>query len=144
MRSELITRALGFAGLLPFYLFLAGLLWLVDYPRALSAQGFIIYSLAILCFLAGAVWGDARRLPSEQQTWRLLVSNGLVIFAVVSMLTAQLVLAAFLLMLGYLALLWYERRVDSHRDWYSAMRAQLTSGVVVAHLLYMGVHSAGA
>jgi hypothetical protein len=72
------------------------------------------------------------------------VSNGLVIFAVVSLLTAQLVLAAFLLMLGYLALLWYERRVDSHRDWYSAMRAQLTSGVVIAHLLYMGVHSGGA
>ena len=141
MQSKLITRCLGFAGLFPFYLFLAGLVLLQDYPRALSTQGFVIYSLAILCFLSGAVWGHARSLPPDQQIWRLVVSNGVVVFAVVSLLTAQVVLAALLLMLGYIALLWYERRTAEQRDWYCALRMQLTLGVVVAHLLYLGMQS---
>ena len=144
MQSQLITRGLGFAGLIPFYLFVTGLALLQDYPRALSTQGFIIYSLAILCFLSGAVWGYARRLPSEQQALHLLVSNGVVIFAVVSLLTAQVVLAALLLMLGYIALLWYERRTGEVGNWYSAMRAQLTLGVILAHLLFVSVHVTSA
>jgi len=45
-----------------------------------------------------------------------------------------------LLMLGYLALLWYERRTQETRNWYSAMRVRLTLGVVFAHLLFFGLN----
>ncbi|MDA8659575.1 DUF3429 domain-containing protein [Luminiphilus sp.] len=140
MRPQLTTQLLGFAGLTPFYFSLFGVAFLQEYPRALSVQGFVIYSLAILCFLSGALWGHARRLPDNDQHWHLLVSNGLVIFAVASVLTAQVVLAVLLLMLGYLALLWYERRTQETRNWYSAMRVRLTLGVVFAHLLFFGLN----
>ena len=140
MRSQLTTQALGFAGLTPFYLLLGGVAFLKDYPRALSVQGFVIYSLAILCFLSGALWGYARGLPDREQIGHLVISNGIVVFAVASVLTAQVVLAVLLLMLGYLSLLWFERRTRETRDWYSAMRAQLTLGVVLAHVLYVGLN----
>jgi len=140
MRSRLTTQVLGFAGLTPFYLSLAGVALLEDYPRALSVQGFVIYSLAILCFLSGALWGHARSLPDRDQIGHLVISDGIVIFAVASVLTAQVVLAVLLLMLGYLALLWFERRTEETKNWYSAMRAQLTLGVVLAHLLYVGLN----
>ncbi len=140
MQAKLTARALGFAGLLPFYGFLAGYLFLEDYPRSLSVQGFVIYSLAILSFLSGAVWGYARERPPEDQRLRLLVSNGVVIFAVASLLTAQTMLASVLLTLGYLALLWYERNVDGTQGWYAAMRLQLTVGVVIAHIAYAALH----
>ena len=81
-------------------------------------------------------------MPDGEQNFHLVVSNGIVIFAVASVLTAQVVLAALLLTLGYLALLWYERRTQTMRDWYSAMRAQLTLAVVFAHLLYVGLNVA--
>jgi len=140
MRDRLTARALGFAGLIPFYGFLAGFAWSKDYPQAFSVQGFVTYSLAIFCFLAGSLWGHARQRHDAGVPLRLVVSNGLVLFAVASMLTAQAMLAALLLMLGYIALLWYERRVDGTEGWYPQMRWQLTLGVVVAHLLYAGLH----
>ena len=140
MQAKLTARILGFAGLIPFYFFLLGFWLTEDYPRSLSVQGFIVYSLAIFCFLSGALWGSVKTLSPVEQPMRLLISNGLVIFAVASVLTAQAVMAAGLLLLGYLALLWYERNVDDTSGWYPRMRWQLTAGVVVAHLLYLWLH----
>lgn len=144
MQARLTARSLGFAGLLPFYLFLAGFWWLEDYLRSVSIQGFVIYSLAILCFLAGALWGMARHRPPGDQPALLIVSNGLVVFAVAAVLTAQALLASILLMLSFLALLWFERSLGERTGWYAAMRAQLTAGVVVAHLGFIAGQLAGA
>lgn len=142
MQAKLTARLLGFAGLIPFYAFLLGFWLTEDYPRSVSVQGFVIYSLAILCFLSGALWGSVKTLSPVEQPMRLLISNGLVVFAVASVLTAQAVMAAGLLMLGYLALLWYERNVDGSLGWYARMRGQLTAGVVLAHVLYLWLHIA--
>ena len=67
---------------------------------------------------------------------RLLISNGVVLFAVAAVLTAKAWLAAVTLMGGYLALLWYERGVENLPTWYAAMRRNLTLGVVLAHGLF--------
>jgi len=136
VHAKLTIQTLGYAGLLPFYGFLAGFALLDDYPRALSVQGFLIYSLAILSFLGGTLWGFARTLPDGEQVARLVVSNGVVLFAVCCLLTAQTTIAATALMLGYLALVWYERRIDGHAGWYSQLRMRLTIGVVIAHVGY--------
>ena len=142
MQAKLTARVLGFAGLAPFYLFLLGFWLTQDYPRSFSIQGFVIYSLAILCFLSGALWGSVKTLSLIEQPLRLVISNGLVVFAVASVLTAQAMMAAGLLMLGYIALLWYERNVDDTTGWYAQLRLQLTLGVVVAHGLYLWLHVA--
>jgi hypothetical protein len=72
---------------------------------------------------------------------RLLVSNGVVLFAVAAVLTAKIWLAAVALMGGYLALLWYERGAESLPVWYRAMRRNLTFGVVLAHGLFFVLQS---
>lgn len=134
--TRLVT-GLGFAGLLPFAASVAGVWVLRDYPRALSQQGFIVYSLAILCFIAGSLWGTARDRAGGDKALRLLVSNGVVLFAVCSVLTAQAVIAAGLLALAHLATLWYERGSSAARGWYSRMRVRLTLLVVTLHIAYI-------
>lgn len=135
--AVLAIRGLGFCGLLPFLLFVLGIWFLRDYPRALSQQGFVIYSLAILCFLAGSLWGTAMQRQGTDKLLRLVVSNGIVIFAALSVLTAQAVVAAALLALGYLATLWYERGSGSRSGWYASLRLQLTLLVVALHIAYI-------
>ena len=135
MPNRTVMLGLGYAGLLPFYGFLAGAWLLSDWPGAVSVQGFVIYSLGILCFLAGTLWGRVQSVE-EPQMVRLLISNGVVLFAVAAVLIAKAWLAAVALMGGYLALLWYERGVENLPAWYAAMRRNLTLGVVLAHGLF--------
>jgi hypothetical protein len=128
---------LGYAGLAPFLGFAAGFAFLQDWPQALSKQGFVIYSLAILSFLGGTQWRAGLDEDNPEALARLLVSNGIVIFAVVAVLTAQVFIAVVLLMLGFLALLWYERRLNDAAPWYRTLRWRLTAGVVASQLLFL-------
>ena len=131
-----LTQSLGYAGLLPFAGFALGLWLLEGYVHALSMQGFLVYSLAILCFLAGTLWGSAPQHAESTRIPRLLVSNGVVIFAVLAFLTAQPLIAALLLMLGHLAQLWYELNTPMKELWYRRLRTRLTLVAVVFHLVY--------
>lgn len=140
MQNRAVMQWLGYTGLLPFYGFLLGAWILSDWPAAVSVQGFIIYSLGILCFLGGTLWGRVQSF-SEPVWARLLISNGVVLFAVAAVLTAKIWLAAVALMGGYLALLWYEQGAESLPLWYRAMRRNLTFGVVLAHSLFFVLQS---
>lgn len=136
MHYRSLMQLLGYAGLTPFIAAAVGVFLLTGYPQALAQQAFVIYSLAILCFLAGTLWGSAIHYPEKPKFLRLLISNGIVVFAVLSVLTAQQVLAAMLLMLGYISTLWYERGSSSARGWYARLRARLTWVAVGLHLVY--------
>ena len=138
MSNRTVILALGYAGLLPFFLFCAGAWWLTDWPAALSRQGFVIYSLGILSFLGGTLWGRVQQLD-DPNMMKLMVSNGVVLFAVGAVLTAQAWLASMMLMAGYMALLWYEKGSETLPAWYGRMRYQLTAGVVLAHLLFLAM-----
>ena len=147
MSSRLISQILGYAGLIPFFGFCVGFSSLEDWPRSLSIQGFVIYSLAIFAFLAGALWGQVQAVEAvegESAVSTLIVSNGLVLFGVAAILTAQAMMAAVFLMLGYIALLWYETRVSALDTWYRLMRRRLTLGVVLAHIIFVVLHVTGA
>ena len=144
MSSRLMTQLLGYAGLLPFFGFCLGFATLEDWPRSLSIQGFVIYSLAIFCFLADALWGQEQRVQSASALSTLVISNGLVLFGVASILTAQAMMASVFLMFGYGALAWYEGRISDLEPWYRALRVRLTLGVVVAHLGFAALHVTGA
>ena len=138
MSNRTVILALGYAGLLPFLAFCAGAWWLTDWPAALSRQGFGIYSLGILSFLGGTVRGRVQQ-QDDPNVRRLLVSNGVVLFAVGAVLTAQAWLASMMLMAGYMALLWYERGSETLPVWYGRMRYRLTAGVVLEHLLFFAM-----
>jgi len=140
MQNRTVILWLGYAGLLPFYGFLLGAWFLDNWPGAVSVQGFVIYSLGILSFLGGTLWGRVQ-FVEEPVMARLLISNGVVLFAVAAVLTAKAWLAAVALMAGYLALLWFERGAESLPAWYATMRRNLTLGVVLAHGLFFAQQS---
>lgn len=140
MSNRTVMLALGYAGLVPFFGFCLGAWWLTGWPAALSRQGFVIYSLGILSFLGGTLWGRVQALENPSII-RLLVSNGVVLFAVAFVLMAQAWLASLALMLGYVALLWYERGAEVLTQWYRKMRYRLTAGVLFAHLLFLALQS---
>jgi hypothetical protein len=129
-------RLLGALGLLPFAGMAVGTLLFDDLLRALCLRGFLTYSLAILCFLSGTLWGETLPEPRADQRATLLISNGTVLFAVLAMLTAQPFLAALLLMLAFKTLYWFESRRLQRPSWYQVMRWRLTVGVVFSHLLF--------
>ena len=60
---------LGIAGAVPFVLSILGFVYTQDYPKALSQHAFMIYSLAILCFLAGTTWGVVLNRPEAERVW---------------------------------------------------------------------------
>ena len=85
-----------------------------------------------------------REVDGESAVSTLIISNGLVLFGVAAILTAQAMMAAVFLMLGYIGLLWYETRVSSLEAWYRKMRRRLTLGVVSAHIIFVVLHITGA
>ena len=107
---------LGIAGAVPFVVSILGFVYTQDYPKALSQHAFMIYSLAILCFLAGTTWGVVLNRPEAERVWSLLVSNGVVLFAVAAMLTANPFWATVLLGVGLLRVLSVRTlRIATHR-----------------------------
>ena len=144
MTPRRVMVLLGAAGLLPFLATAGGLFVFDDLLLALCQRAFLLYSTAILCFLAGTLWGETLPLPADGQGATILVSNGIVLFAVFAMLTAQPALAALLLMLGHLAQLWYERQSLRRPRWYVALRTWLTTVAAATHLLFVAGLSARA
>jgi hypothetical protein len=128
-----VSWLLGFAGLIPFGAGLLAFVYLEDYPKALGQHAFLLYSLAILSFLAGTTWGWAQAARPTDGAIQLLASNGIVIFAVLAMLTANPFWALILLAVAYLVFLGYERRVLEQAPDYRRMRAWLTLLVVTLH-----------
>lgn len=137
MRAERVMTLLGLAGLTPFVAAGLGIFVLDDLLLALAQRSFLIYSLAILSFLAGTLWGETLPDPGAGQRATILVSNGIVLFAFFALLTAQPVLAAGLLFLGHLAQLWYERQSLNRPAWYVRLRTGLTAVVCFCHLLFI-------
>lgn len=138
MTAAQLMRVLGALGLVPFLGMALGTLLLDDLLRALCLRGFLLYSMAILCFLSGTLWGETLPAPARDQRATILISNGVVLFAVFAMLSAQPLLAALLLMLGFKTLYWYELRRLPRPAWYTLLRRRLTFGVVLSHLLFVG------
>jgi hypothetical protein len=136
--------ALGYAGILPFAVSACALWFAQGYPHALAQHAFVMYSLVILSFLAGSLWGRVlSELRSQPASWGrpallcALISNGVALFAVGAVLTSQTFRAALLLGIGYLAFLWYERAAISWMAWYVRLRWRLTLVVVVLHAVYL-------
>jgi hypothetical protein len=136
MVSRRLVSTLGYAGLIPFIGGAIGVWLFRDYLHAFAQQGFLLYSLAILCFLGGTLWGSAPQVAVGERTPRILISNGVVLFAVFAYLTAQPLLAALLLLLGHLTQLWYERSTLP-ADWYRRLRTRLTLVAGGCHGIYL-------
>ena len=137
MSTELATQrvvtSLGFFGIAPF---LIALIWP---DQDIGEKAFQIYSLAILCFMAGSWWATSLivgRLVTEKLVLLLLsntfvlLSIGVVLFEVTG---AFVVLGVF-----YGVLLFGESRFATFSRqpiYYRRMRTVVTSIVMILHFL---------
>ncbi len=137
MSPKVLMRLLGFAGLIPFIATALGAMFLSDLLLAVSVRGFLVYSAAILCFLAGTLWGETLPEPALGDRAPILISNGVVLFVVFATMTAQPLVAGLLLMLGHGTQLWYERQLSARSDWYTRMRTWLTIVAVICHGMFV-------
>ncbi len=136
---------LGYMGLIPF---LFGLLLSLTDSQFFSLSGetlFITYSVVILSFLSGILWGNAiENFESQSSNKALILSNVIVLAAWLAVLLGEQkeFLTTLILILGYIAAWRAERSVREENqsegpDGYFDMRTRLTSSVVLMHGIVM-------
>ncbi|MEZ8058576.1 DUF3429 domain-containing protein [Vibrio splendidus] len=153
MRSEYMATTqtrntmakLGYMGLIPF---LFGLLLSLTDSQFLGLSGetlFITYSVVILSFLSGILWGNGiENFESQSSNKALVLSNVIVLVAWVAVLLGEQkeFLTTLILIIGYIAVWRAERSMREENqsegpDGYFDMRTRLTSNVVLMHGIVM-------
>ncbi|CDT33389.1 DUF3429 domain-containing protein [Vibrio coralliirubri] len=136
---------LGYMGLIPF---LFGLLLSLTDSQFFSFSGeslFITYSVVILSFLSGILWGNGiDNFESQSSNKALILSNVIVLAAWLAVLLGeqQEFLTTLILIIGYIAVWRAERSMREENqsegpDGYFDMRTRLTSSEVLMHGIVM-------
>ncbi|MFS1460273.1 DUF3429 domain-containing protein [Vibrio lentus] len=136
---------LGYMGLIPF---LFGLLLSLTDSQFLGLSGetlFITYSVVILSFLSGILWGNGiENFESQSSNKALILSNVIVLFAWLAVLLGEQkeFLTTLILIIGYIAVWRAEKSMREENqsegpDGYFDMRTRLTSSVVLMHGIVM-------
>ncbi|NOJ03383.1 DUF3429 domain-containing protein [Vibrio splendidus] len=136
---------LGYMGLIPF---LFGLLLSLTDSQFLGLSGetlFITYSVVILSFLSGILWGNGiENFESQSSNKALILSNVIVLAAWVAVLLGEQkeFITTLILIIGYIAVWRAERSMREENqsegpDGYFDMRTRLTSSVVLMHGIMM-------
>ncbi len=128
---------LGYAGLIPFYLFAVFAFSPLSYLQEYAPQSFVVYSLAILSFLAGSLWGSSNVRSGADKIHRLIASNAFTVAGAFAVIMAGPLVAAALLAALHLLLLGYEARSPS-AAWYLSMRKRLTWLSMPAYVILAG------
>lgn len=153
MRSEYLAPTqtrntmakLGYMGLIPF---LFGLLLSLTDSQFLGLSGetlFITYSVVILSFLSGILWGNGiENFESQSSNKALILSNVIVLVAWLAVLLGEQkeFLTTLILIIGYITVWRAERSMREENqsegpDGYFDMRTRLTSSVVLMHGIVM-------
>ncbi|MEZ8880309.1 DUF3429 domain-containing protein [Vibrio lentus] len=136
---------LGYMGLIPF---LFGLLLSLTDSQFFGLSGetlFITYSVVILSFLSGILWGNGiENFESQSSNKALILSNVIVLVAWLAVLLGEQkeFLTTLVLIIGYIAVWRAERSMREENqsegpDGYFDMRTRLTSSVVLMHGIVM-------
>ncbi|MEJ2514872.1 MAG: DUF3429 family protein [Gammaproteobacteria bacterium] len=124
---------LGYLGLVPFALALAGMLFGEPGAREYFARQFLAYGAVILSFVGAVHWGVALSGARRRPAARMLVSvlPALVAWAALLLPPAP---AAWLLLAGFVGVrIWEltERGRSGLPDWYLKLRSRLTGAVAL-------------
>ncbi|NOH73383.1 DUF3429 domain-containing protein [Vibrio pectenicida] len=136
---------LGYLGLTPF---LFGLLLSLTGSHFMGLNGetfFTTYSVVILSFLSGILWGNSiENFESRLSIKALILSNCIVLAAWFSVLLGEKneLVSLLILLIGYIAVWRAEKlmRVENQSagpEGYFDMRTRLTSSVVLMHGIVM-------
>ena len=144
-----ITYSLGIAGLIPFII--GGALSLFQYEIS-GVSGVVIfttYSLAILCFLAGSLWGQVLKVPFSSNNQKVLIAtNLLVVIGWAASLTSAKFLVPGIIVLGltFAGIAFLEVKLFKHSavlqdGAYARLRFVLTNLVLAAHAGMVIIHA---
>ncbi|MBU2895558.1 DUF3429 domain-containing protein [Vibrio hepatarius] len=136
---------LGYMGLVPF---LFGLLLSLTGSRFIGHSGeefFITYSVVILSFLSGILWGNSiENFESRLSNKSLIFSNLVVLSAWLSVLLGEQneSVSLLILLIGYITVWRAEKSMrlehqSTGPEGYFDMRTRLTSSVVLMHGIVM-------
>ncbi len=130
--SRALVIGLGLAGLLPFFIAVAwALLHSINYMPLII---FSYYSAGILCFLAGSLWRH-----EGQQRALLIQSNAITLLAVFALVTFHVEhnYALFLLLTGYVWMLYVDLFKTDYSAWYKQFRSLLSIVVIALHVVLL-------
>lgn len=146
--SKKVMLQLGYLGLIPFISGVAMMVTNVSFWGLSGSQIFVSYSVIILSFLSGVLWGrgltdnksnEEQAVPNKMA---LIISNvfALLVWGLLLQSSQSTHLVIGLLAIGFGALWFCERRIynDASADTdqgYPTMRRNLTASVVALHLI---------
>jgi hypothetical protein len=141
-----VINSLGYAGLLPFL----AVVWAAYADLSLGAWSashlFLSYSVIILSFLAGALWGKAKELEESNVSRFLLISSN--VFALTAWLAVllgkdYLSVGLAVSMTGFILVYLVEHKIrgllQGMDSAYLKFRLTLTSVVCLAHLVVIAL-----
>ena len=143
-----ITYSLGIVGLTPFIIGVALSLHQYEIYGVSGVAIFTTYSLAILCFLAGSLWGQVLKIPFSSNNQKILIAtNILVVIGWAASLTSAKFLVAGIIVLGltFAGIAFLEVKLFKHSavlqdGAYARLRFILTNLVLAAHAAMVIIH----
>ncbi len=134
-REKKVMAGLGYAGVIPFVLCVLAAFFDVSFLDLKPSIVFCTYSVVIVTFLSGTIWGKSLYCD-DNKLFYLLSSNIFTLIAWVCLLTVHILVALLVLSLSFVALLFIEtRQPNVMGKYYLIMRISLTSIVVFLHVL---------
>lgn len=137
-----LTHALAWLGVTPFTISL--ILKVIDHPLfgVTAIELFAHYSLVIVCFMAGTLWGQVVTNPRDNVYHKVLVySNLLTLTAFFSFLSLTLYAFIYAASFLFLLLLVAEAFLGKNRTMvlgsYWALRIKVTAVVCAHHLIFI-------
>ena len=145
MKHSRVINSLGYAGLLPFLAAVWAVYAELSFWEWPASQFFLSYSVIILSFLAGALWGKAKELEESEVSCLLLIgSNGFALTGWLAVLLGKDYLPAGLAvsMTGFILVYMVEHKtqgllLQGMGSAYLKFRLTLTCVVCLAHLLIL-------
>jgi len=130
------NKILGYAGLIPFYIFSIASM-LANYNFFIDI--FFLYSVIILCFLSGSLWMKLILLPEQKQNF--LFKCLAVIFPLIALISELFVsyfLKIAIYVLIYILIYICDKRTANHDlSKYIRMRLFLTGHVILTHFILL-------
>ena len=135
-----IPHLLAWLGVIPFTIALIATIIGRPLFDLSGIQAFAQYSLVILCFMAGTLWGQVISKPDgHQATPVLIASNILTLLAFFTYIIFPITTFLYSAFVIFLALLMIEAYLGKNRSMvigcYCSLRVQVTSVVCVHHLI---------
>ena len=144
-----ITYSLGIVGLTPFIIGVALSLFQYEISGVSGVVIFTTYSLAILCFLAGSLWGQVLQVPFSSNNRKILMAtNLLVVIGWAASLASARFLVPGIIVLGltFAGIAFLEVKLFKHSavhqdGAYARLRFALTNLVLAAHAGMVIIHA---